>query len=132
MIHPLLNIDSLSTLEHMPEETRDNVCLACFLLKIHDTLEVGLIFCLIDCSSERYVDVIPSDPLVEVIFNLEKVLKVENKTKNILEAYHHQHKSDGSYWKSAILGKLGVNDTFILFILKPSFIDDGLYQRRTK
>jgi hypothetical protein len=66
-----LNMDSPSPLEHMPEETRDNVRLVCFLLKICDTLEVGTIFGLVSCSSERDVNVFTGDPLVKIVFDLK-------------------------------------------------------------
>lgn len=60
-LHPL-NMDSPSTLEHMPEETRYNVGLTRFPLKIHDMLEVGLVFGLVSCSSESDINMFTSDP----------------------------------------------------------------------
>jgi hypothetical protein len=33
-----------SNLEHMFEEARDDVCVACFLLKIRDKFEMGTVF----------------------------------------------------------------------------------------
>lgn len=57
----------------MSEETWNDVGLACFRLKILDTFEVGAVFLLVGCSSERHVDMFTSHPLVEVIFDLKEV-----------------------------------------------------------
>ena len=131
-----LNIDSPSTLEHMPEESRDNICLTCFLLKICDTFEVGTVFGLIGRSGERDVDVFTCDPLVEIIFDLKEVTVLWdgsnlNEIPNIL-TYHRQHKSDGNHRKWIILRKFRVNDTIVFFVLEPNLIDNGLYERGTK
>jgi hypothetical protein len=75
-------MDLPSPLEHMFEETRDNICLASFLLKIHDTLEVGTVFGLVGRSSEWDIDVFTSDPLIKVIFDLKIISK--RTTKEIL------------------------------------------------
>jgi hypothetical protein len=64
-------MDSPSPVEHMSQETRDNVCLTCFLLKIHDMLEVGTVFGLVSCSSEWDVNVFTRDPLIKVVFDLK-------------------------------------------------------------
>ena len=67
-------MNPLSNLQHMPEQTRDDVCLTCFLLEIRDKLEVGMIFHLVGCSSERDMDMIIGDPFVQVVFNLKGLL----------------------------------------------------------
>jgi hypothetical protein len=54
----------------MPEKPRNDVGLLCFLLEIHDAFEVDAIFGLVSCSSEGDIDVLPSYPLIEVVFNL--------------------------------------------------------------
>jgi hypothetical protein len=51
-----------SHLKHVSEETWNDVCLACFLLKICDTFEVGAVFLLVGCSHERDVDMFSRDP----------------------------------------------------------------------
>jgi hypothetical protein len=71
-----MHMDTPSSLEHMSEQTRDDVCLTGFLLKICDTFEVDTVFGLIGCSGERDVDVFSSDPLVEVIFDLKEELVI--------------------------------------------------------
>ena len=58
----------------MFKETRNNIGIASFLLKIHDKLEVHTVFGLVHCSCERDIDMIASDPLIEVIFDLKVVL----------------------------------------------------------
>ena len=63
-----------SNLQHMPEQTRDDVCLMRFLLKICDKFEVGMIFHLLGCSGERYINMITGDPFVQVVFNLKGLL----------------------------------------------------------
>ena len=64
--------DIPSSLEHMPKETRNDVGFVCFLLEIHKTLEVGMVFCLVCCGSERNIDVFTSHPLIEIVFDLSK------------------------------------------------------------
>jgi hypothetical protein len=63
-----------SNLEHMLEETRNDISVACFLLKIQDKIEVRSVFGLVGCSCERNINVFTGDPLVEVVFNLKAVL----------------------------------------------------------
>ena len=121
----------------MPEEVRDNVCIMCFLFKIHDTLEVGKVFGLVGCHSEMDINVFTSDPFVKVVFDLKEVLRDDRPLKWPSEipqkiAYHHQHKSDGSHGKCIFLGKLRVYGTFVLFILEPGLIANSLYQKSTK
>lgn len=118
-------MDLPSILEHVFEEARDNVCIACLLLKTGDTLEVGTEFCLVGCSGERYVNVFPGNPLVKVIFNLHISLR-KCKQLNMIQkdnTYHSQYKSHGDNWNCFVLGELGVYDTVILFVLKPDLID---------
>jgi hypothetical protein len=115
----------------MSEETRDDVGLACFLVKIHDTLEVGMVFGLVGCSSEWHIDMFASDPLIEVVFNLKKELK-ERRRRFRKKTNHRQHESNGDLWKYIVLGKLGVYDTVIFFVLEPDLIDNSLNQRGTK
>jgi hypothetical protein len=62
-----------SHLEHMPEQTRDDIGLLCFLFKIRDEPEVRKVFGLVGRSCERDINVFTRDPLVEVIFNLQAV-----------------------------------------------------------
>ena len=64
--------DIPSSLEHMSKETRNDVSLVCFLLEIHETLEVCTVFCLVCHGSERNIDVFTSHPLIEIVFNLSK------------------------------------------------------------
>jgi len=63
--------DVLSGLEHMPE-TRNDVGFMRFLLEIHETLEVGTVFRLVRCGSERNIDVFTSHPFIEIVFDLSK------------------------------------------------------------
>ena len=63
-----------SNLQHMPEQMRDDVCLTRFLLEIRDKFEVGMIFCLVGCGSERDVNMITGDPFIQVVFNLKGLL----------------------------------------------------------
>ena len=65
----------------MSEEAWDDVRILCFLLKIHDTLEVGTVFGLVGRSGEWDVDVFTSDPLIQVIFDLKK--RIKRTTKEI-------------------------------------------------
>jgi hypothetical protein len=55
----------------MPEETRDDVGLAHFLLKINDALEVSMVFGFVSCSSEQDIDMFTSDPHVKAVFDLK-------------------------------------------------------------
>jgi hypothetical protein len=57
----------------MSEETWNDVGLTRFLLKIHDTFEVGAVFVLVGCSSESDINMFTCDPLIEVIFDLKEV-----------------------------------------------------------
>jgi hypothetical protein len=66
-------MDAPGILEHMSEKTRDDICLTCFLLEIGDKSEVGTVFGLVGCRSERDINMFTGDPLVEVIFNLKEV-----------------------------------------------------------
>ena len=117
----------------MFEETRDDVCVGCFLLKIHDTFEVGTVFGLVGCSGERDVNMFTGDPLVKVIFDLKEVLALlGNRNNPKIKTYHRLHESNGGQWKYVVLGKLRVYNTVVFFILEPDLIDKGLYQRRTK
>jgi hypothetical protein len=127
-------MDPPSSLEHMFEETRDDGCLTGFLLEIHDTFEVGMIFGFVGWSSERDIDVFASDPLVEVIFDLKEELINRNNLNVIpkIKTYHCEHKSDGSHWKYVIFGKFRVYNTVIVLVLEPDLVDDGLYQGGTK
>jgi len=63
------------------EDTWNDVGLACFLLKIRDTVEVGTVFLLVGCRSERDVDMFASDPLIKVILNLKEDERIVNKRK---------------------------------------------------
>ena len=74
-------INTLSNLEHMFEETRDDISLMCFLLKIHDKFEVSAVFDLVGHSSNRNINMFTSDPLIEVIFNLKEMLGNRNNFK---------------------------------------------------
>ena len=65
----------------MSEETWNDVGFACFLLKIRDTFEVGTVFLLVGCRSERDVGMFASDPLVKVILNLKEDERIVNKRK---------------------------------------------------
>ena len=56
----------------MSEETWNDVGLMCFLLEILDTFEVGTVFLLVGCRSERDIDMFACDPLIKVIFDLKK------------------------------------------------------------
>lgn len=58
----------------MFEETRDDVCIVCLLLKISDIIEVGAVFSLVGCSGERDIHMFASNPLIKVIFNLNKMI----------------------------------------------------------
>jgi hypothetical protein len=62
-----------SSLEHMSEETWNDIGLACFLLKIDNPFEVGTVFLLVSCSRERDINLFPSDPFIEVVFDLKEV-----------------------------------------------------------
>jgi hypothetical protein len=118
-------MDLPSNLEHMLEETRNNVHVMCLLLKIGDTLEVGTVFCLVGCSGERHIDVFPGNPLVEVIFDLKEGLW-KNQYLNVIRkdsTYHCQYKSNGDNWNCVVLGELRVYNTVILFVFKPDLID---------
>ena len=63
--------DVPSGLEHMPKETRNDVGFVCFLLEIHETLEVGTVFCLVCCGSERNIDVFNQSPTHRDCFRSE-------------------------------------------------------------
>jgi hypothetical protein len=63
-----------SNLEHMSEKTRNDIGIACFLLKIHDKFEVRTVFGFVGCSCERDINMFTGDPLVEVIFDLKELL----------------------------------------------------------
>ena len=77
-----------------------NIGIASFLLKICDKLEVRTVFGLVCCSCERDIDMITSDPLVKVIFNLKVVLGRQEIECNYKEkTYHCQYKCNGSHWK---------------------------------
>ena len=73
-------MDLPSSLKHMSEETRNNVSLTCFCLKICDTFEVGSVFGLVGCSSERDINMFAGDPLVKVVFDLKEVLVLGNSS----------------------------------------------------
>lgn len=66
--------DIPSLFEHVFEETWNDVGLACFLLEIHDKLEMRTVFGLIRRSCEGNINVFSGDPLVKVIFDLKGVL----------------------------------------------------------
>ena len=63
-----------SSLKHVLEETRNDIRVACFLLKISDEFEVRTVFALVGCSCERDIHMFTGDPLVEDIFNLKERL----------------------------------------------------------
>jgi hypothetical protein len=109
----------------MLEETRNNVHFTRLLLKIGDTLEVGTVFCLVGCSGERYINVFPGNPLVEVIFDLKGGLR-KFQYLNVIpkdRTYQCQYKSNSDNWNSVVLGELRVYNTVILFVFKPDLID---------
>ena len=56
----------------MSKETRNDVSLMCFLLKIHKMLEVGIVFQLVHHGSEGNIDMFTSHPLSEIVFDLSK------------------------------------------------------------
>ena len=66
--------DIPSLFEHVIEETQNDVGLMCFLLEIHDKLEMSTVFGLIRRSCEGNINVFSSDPLIKVIFDLKGVL----------------------------------------------------------
>ena len=70
---PIKN-DIPSDFKHMFKETRNNISITSFLLKICDKLDVRTIFGLVCCSCERAINMITSDPLIEGIFDLKVVL----------------------------------------------------------
>ena len=128
----LVKNDIPSNFKHMFKEMRNDIGIMSFLLKIHDKLEVRTVFGLVHCSCERDIDMITSDPLVEVIFDLEVVLGRWEIQFNYKEkTYHHQYKCNGSHWKW-VVWKFGMYNTVVLFILEPDIINNGLYQRGTK
>ena len=71
-------------LEHMSEEPRNNVGVMCFLFKIHNKMEVRLVFGLVCCGCERDIYMFTGDPLVEVIFNLRVVLAMLEQNENVM------------------------------------------------
>ena len=73
---------SPSSLEHVLEETRNNVRLTCFLLKIGDAFEVGTVFLLVGCRSERDIRMFTSNPFVEIIFNLKEIDEQKRESEN--------------------------------------------------
>jgi hypothetical protein len=125
-------MDSPSNLEHMLEETRDNIHVACFLLKIRNPFEVCTVLGLVGCTGERDIDMFTCDPLVKVTFDLKEVLRSLNNRKLEFKAYHCQYKSDRSHWKRAVLGKLWMYNTVVILILEPDLVDDVLYERGPK
>jgi len=113
------------------KETRNDVSLVRFLLKIHETFEVGTVFRLVCRSSERNVDVFTRHPLIEIIFDLRQgksdVMFISpKKTYQSLDESNHRHR------KLVVLGKLGVDGAIILFVLEPDLVDKSLDQRCTK
>ena len=66
----------------MLEETRNNVGLTCFLLKIGDAFEVGTVFLLVGCRSEWDIRMFTSNPFVEVIFDLKEIDEQKSEYKN--------------------------------------------------
>lgn len=70
---PIKN-DIPSNFEHVSEKTRDDISILGFLFKIRNKFEVRAIFCLVGCSCESDVDMLPSDPLIEIVFNLIALL----------------------------------------------------------
>lgn len=122
-----------SHLEHMFEETRHDVRLVCFLLKICDKLEMGSIFSLVSCSGKGDINVFAGNPLVKVIFNLNEILG--NKILEVIpkdKTYQSQYKSHRNHWEHVVLGELRVYNALIIFILEPDFVDKSLYQGGTK
>ena len=65
-------MDTPSSLEHVFEKARDDVCLTCFLLEIRDMFKVGSVFGFVGCGGERDIDMFTRDPLIKVILNLRK------------------------------------------------------------
>ena len=125
--------DIPSDFKHMFKETRNDIGIVSFLLKIHDKLEVCTVFGLVRCSCERDINMITSDPLIEVIFNLKVVLGRSEIECNYKEkTYHCQYKCNGNHWKWVVLRKFRKYNAVVLFILEPDLIDNGLYQRGTK
>ena len=121
-----------SNLEHVSEETRNDIYVLCFLLKIRHKLQVRTVFCLVGCSCERHINMFTGDPLVKVIFDLKEVLVVVVYSNNRKQTYHRLYEGNSSHRKCVVLRKLGVYNTIIIFILEPNFIDNGLYQRGAK
>ena len=117
----------------MSKETRNDVSLACFLLEIYETLEVGMVFCLVHHGSERNIDVFTSHPLIKIVFNLSKA-KLEMMFVQLpkKKTYHSLDESNHCHQKHVILRKLRVDGTIILFVLEPNLVDKHLDQRRTK
>ena len=74
--------DTPSSLEHVLEETRNNVGLTCFLLKIGDAFEVGTVFLLVGCRSERDIRMFTSNPFVEIIFDLKEIDEQKRESEN--------------------------------------------------
>ena len=66
----------------MLEETRNNVGLMCFLLKIGDAFEVGTVFLLVGCRSERDIRMFTSNPFVEIIFDLKEIDEQKRESEN--------------------------------------------------
>jgi hypothetical protein len=56
------------------KETRNDIGVACFLLKISDEFEVCTVFALVGCSCERDIYMFTGDPLIEDIFDLKERL----------------------------------------------------------
>ena len=79
-----MNTGIPSNLEHVFEQTRNDISIASFYLKIRNEFEVRAVFGFVCCTGERNVDMFTSDPLVEVIFNLKAVLGYCNKLSVIL------------------------------------------------
>ena len=129
---PLKYRHSPSNLEDIFEETRDNVFLTGFLIKVCDAFEVCAEFSLVGGSRERNINMFTRDPFIKVIFNLKDKSRYIQVLIPEIKAYHCQHKSDCNHSEYSILRKLGVNNTVIFFVLEPDFVDDGLDKGGTK
>ena len=108
---PIKN-DIPSDFKHMFKETRNNIGITSFLLKICDKLDVRTIFGLVCCSCERAINMITSDPLVEGIFDLKVVLgRQENECDYKEKTYHCQYSSMMAQADGLSVDKEGMNSS---------------------
>ena len=104
-----------------------NIGIFRLLLEVLETLEVRKVLLFIRGLREGHGNMLPCNPLIEVVFDLSKSINYEEEKKK--KPYNRQDQGERRQRKHLIFKKLWVHHTIVLLSPEPGFVDERLDDR---